>query len=244
MVRTLLIIFSSLLIVQTSFAKGISKDKTFDGGDEKFLVLMQTDHPRRAEKPHKTRPIQYWFRSVDQDSGSFGKKSIWADEKDQLLLEGEKLKHDTRPLLFVLAKGKTPGTYMHHLTSTSYGVREWISCKERGAFIYDFVPGKVNVVSLANNSYVHTENGFAFDPEVLKALQVQVASRLALYPGITADIHYVAPVNVATFPNDWNQKNGFALKCPAPKDSGFVIESGESEAAQVAIGSLPSSDPM
>lgn len=226
-----------------AYAKGIKTKFKFDSEDDKTVVIMQVVHPKKTNKPEKTDYTGYFFRTVNLADGSFEKKYLFTSTHEQLLLEGEETKNDQRDYHYVLAKGK-PGIYIHHSTGTKKGVREWISCKELGAFIYEFEPGKVNVISTVPNSYEFDGTDFSYEAEALAQLKTNMAPRLERYQNITAEVAYVAPKEVVIFDNNWNQKNGFASKCPAPKKNGFKIQERNSEAADYAIGRKPGSPPM
>lgn len=231
------------LVDAPALADGVKTKYKFHSDNEKTLVLMQVTHPKRTDKPHKTDITGYAFRTVKLSDGSFEKQYLTTSSEEQLLLEGEELKNDDRPFHYVLAKGK-PGTYVHHATVTKVGVRQWVSCKELGAFIYEFEAGKLNVISTTPGSYVFDGTAFNFEPSALERLKTQTEKRLERFPNITAERVYVTPVNVVTFDNDWNQMNGFAKKCPTPRKNGFKIQDGNSEAADIALGRKPGSAPM
>jgi len=233
----------SLLVGAPAFADGVKTKYKFGSDNENTLVLMQVTHPKRTDKLHITDMTGYAFRTVKLSDGSFEKQHLSTTSEEQLLLEGEELKNDDRPLHYVLAKGK-PGTYVHHATVTKRGVRVWVSCKELGAFVYEFEAGKLNIISTTPDSYIFEGEAFVFEPSALQQLKTQIEKRLERFPNITAEPVYITPVNVVTFDNDWNQKNGFAKKCPTPRKNGFKIQDGNSEAADIALGRKPSSAPM
>ena len=220
---TLTMSFSS-----NAYSGGLKESYSYDKGEKKSLIILQVPHAKKLNS--------HSFLDVDVETKNFGKKYISGSNSHEFLKAGQKQK-DERPFDYIRVKAK-PNNYIQHLSYTQHG-RLVTYCNNLGAYLYDIKPDVVNVISAVKGSYEYTGADFKLTSEAKTILENDMNELMSRYEKVTADVVYVVPSAVVTFEND---PKIFGTICPT-KPKVFKIEDGNSDAAKVAAGELPSAAP-